>query len=148
MTTPTHAALGLLIGTVTGHPIVGMFTAVIVDSDHLVVYIRHGILKNPRLFWKTVTSVDDPYGGQRGWLHSLLVAAPLSLLVLVIAPVWGTTIVASYLLGHLALDALDSADYWPLYPSKSYVIRGPVQFFSYQELILTVTFLSTSIILS
>lgn len=131
-----------------GHPIVGMLTAIIIDIDHLVVYIRHGVLRSPGLFWETVTSVDDPYGGQRGWLHSLFIAIPLSALLLLTMPTWGPTIVLSYLVGHILLDALDSADYWPLYPSKSYVIRGPVRFFSYQELILTIAFLSASLILS
>jgi membrane-bound metal-dependent hydrolase YbcI (DUF457 family) len=144
MTTPTHAALGLLIGTVTGHPVVGALTAITVDIDHLAVYAKHSVFKSPKLFWKTITNNEDPYEGQRGWLHSLFVAVPLSLVIWLAMPVWGPTIILSYLVGHIALDALDSAD-WPLYPSKRWNIRGPILFFSRQELILGSLFLISSL---
>ncbi len=141
MTTPTHAALGLLIGTSTGHPWVGLITAIAVDVDHLAIYARHGVLKSPALFWKTVTSNEDPYSGQRGWLHSLFVAIPLSTILWIALPVWGSTIALSYLVGHIALDVLDSADYWPLYPSRKINIRGPVEFFSRWELAIFIVLL-------
>jgi len=66
MTTPTHAALGFAIGAALGHPLLGAAVAVAVDVDHLVTYARQGVLRNPRLFWKTITSNEDPYGSQRG----------------------------------------------------------------------------------
>lgn len=39
---------------------------------------------------------------------------------------------------HLFLDFLDSAEYWPFYPLKAVNIRGPIHFFSKQEIILDV----------
>jgi len=66
MTTPTHAILGFTIGAAFGHPFIGAIAATCIDVDHLTTYARHGILKSPRLFWRTITSNEDPYLSQRG----------------------------------------------------------------------------------
>lgn len=137
MTTPTHAALGFAIGTAFGHPVLGIAASVLVDGDHFVAYARHGVLRSPRLFWKTITSNEDPYGSQRGWFHSLLIALPLSAGLWLALPSWGPVLALSYL-GHIVLDALDSADYWPLYPFKRWNFKGPVRFFSAQEILVVV----------
>lgn len=137
MTIPTHLALGLLIGVATGHPLVGLLASTLIDLDHMVVYAKHGVLRSPKLFWKTVTDNEDPYGGQRGWLHSLLVSVPILLVVYFVWPSFAPVIILSYF-GHIVLDVFDSADYWPLYPSKKINIRGPISFFSWQEIVVSV----------
>ena len=144
MTIPTHVAVGLFVGMVTGHPLVGVLASILIDLDHFVIYARHGVLKSPKLFWKIVSNNEDPYGGQRWWLHSLLVAIPLSVVVWFAIPIWAPVLILSYL-GHILLDILDSADYWPLFPFKKWNIRGPIRFFSLQEFFICGLFIMSTL---
>lgn len=146
MTLPTHLALGGIIGAITGQPILALVMSVIVDIDHLGTYYRHGVLKNPRLFWRTITQTNDPYGGQRGHLHSIFGIAIIAALSWLVVPVYALTLIFSHV-GHLVLDALDSADYWPLYPFQKINIRGPVGFFSRHEALVFSALLAANIIL-
>ena len=143
MTLPTHLALGGIIGAVTGQPVLALAVSAFVDVDHLGIYYRHGVLKSPTLFWKTITQTVDPYGGQRGHLHSIFGLVLVAALSWAVLPVYALTLILSHL-GHLVLDALDSADYWPLYPFKSINFRGPVGFFSKQEAFVFVVLLFTN----
>ena len=144
MTTPTHATLGFAIGAALGHPFIGIAIAVCVDIDHLTTYVRHGVLRNPRLFWNTITDNEDSWGSQRGWLHSLLIAIPVGGIIAAIQNPLASVLVLSYA-SHLLLDLLDSADYWPFYPFKFLNIRGPVRFFSKQEVVLAAFFLTVGL---
>ncbi len=138
MTLPTHLALGGIIGAITGQPILALVASALIDVDHLGVYYHHGVLKDPRLFWKTITQTEDPYSGQRGHLHSVFTLSLIMAFSLLFAPLYAATISFSHL-GHLLLDALDSADYWPFYPFQAVNIRGPVGFFSrYEAFVFTV----------
>jgi membrane-bound metal-dependent hydrolase YbcI (DUF457 family) len=54
---------------------------------------------------------------------------------------WYPTVGVTFALGyfsHILLDALDSADFWPLWPLTKINIRGPVPYFSIEELVLTI----------
>lgn len=133
---PAHIVTGLIIGKLTGQYVPSLLAAVLVDVDHVFVYIRHGVFKNFRTFVRTVTSSDDPYGGQRNWLHNVVVWFVIScVLYFSVHSVW-LPLSLGYL-SHLVLDALDGADYYPLYPWKKLNIRGPVNYFSITELVFT-----------
>lgn len=60
---PAHLVTGLIIGKLTGQYVPSVLAAVLIDVDHLFVYLRNGVFKNLRAFVHTVTSSDDPYGG-------------------------------------------------------------------------------------
>lgn len=143
MTLPTHLALGGVVGAVTGQPLLALTVSALVDVDHLGIYYRHGVLKSPALFWRTITQTVDPYGGQRGHLHSILGLILVAAISWIALPVFAVTLILSHL-GHLMLDALDSADYWPFYPFKSINFRGPVGFFSRSEAIVLLALLATN----
>jgi len=72
------------------------------------------------------------------------VAIPLGVAIAYALGSLAPTIVLSYA-SHLLLDLLDSADYWPLYPFKFLNYRGPVRFFSKQEVFLAILFLATGL---
>lgn len=134
---PAHIVTGLIIGKLTGQYVPSVVAAVAVDIDHLFVYIRNGVFKNLRIFVHTVTSSDDPYGGQRNWLHNVVVWIAIScVLYLFLHSIWFS--LALGYASHLVLDALDGADYYPLYPWKGLNIRGPVGYFSKTEIITTI----------
>ena len=146
MTLPTHLALGGIIGAITGHPILAIAISALIDIDHLGIYYRHNILKSPRLFWQTITTTADPYGGQRGYLHSVFGFMVVGMFSLIITPIYALTLILSHL-GHLVLDALDSADYWPMYPFKKINFRGPVGFFSKHEAGVFIVLLGVNVVL-
>ncbi len=146
MTLPTHLALGGIIGAFTGQPVLALAISARIDIDHLGIYYRHGVLKNPRLFWQTVTQTNDPYGGQRGHLHSIFGLTFFAILSWLVIPLYALTLALSHL-GHLLLDTLDSADYWPLYPFQKINLRGPVGFFSRHEAFVFTVFAAINLIL-
>ena len=129
----THLAAGLLVGKMTGNYPLAIGGAIIWDIDHLIPYYRHHVLKSPAKFWHAITSGTDPYRGQRGWFHNIfawLLIAGASLLLL--PPPLGVAFSLGYL-SHLVLDAFDTADFWPLYPSKAINLHGPIRYFSLSE---------------
>lgn len=133
MTLPSHILLGGVIATVTGNPVVAIAVSVLIDLDHLVSYAKSGVLLSPKKLWKTVTDKNDPYGDQRGYLHNFFVAGLVCVAVWFLFPLVGLTFMLAYL-GHLFLDALDTSDYWPLYPSKKINMQGFIDYYSKQEL--------------
>ncbi len=86
MTLPTHILLGAIIGKATGNYPVAILSSTVIDLDHMYSYAKHGVLKNPKLFWKTVTEEKDAEGDQRGILHNVIVYVFLSLLIIFLFP--------------------------------------------------------------
>jgi len=128
-----HLVIGLLIGKLTGQYWLSLFGALFPDIDHFVSYVRNGIL-SPKKFWKTITVPEDPYGDQRYLLHNLWVVGGLS----VVSLLFGGVALAIGYISHILLDMLDASDYFILYPSKRFNIKGPIQYFSLQEMIFTI----------
>ena len=134
MTIPTHILLGAIIGKVTGNYTLVIGASVVPDLDHLSSYLKSGVIKNPKTFWKTITDRDDPYGDQRGILHNLIFFTIGSIIIYFLLPKFSLVLILGWL-GHIVLDALDKSDYWPFYPSKKLNIRGVIQYASVQELV-------------
>lgn len=137
MTTPTHVIAGMIIGKITGNYPTALIGALAMDLDHSISYFKHGELFNPKKFWKTVTDPRDPYGDQRNILHSIWAFVFISSSMMLINFKLGLIFSAAYL-SHLILDALDTADYYPFFPSKKIYIKGPLKYFSKQEIGLMV----------
>jgi len=141
MTIPTHLALGLLIGKISGNYQISLLVSLAPDIDHLISYTKHGVLFHPKKFWKTVTDVNDPWEDQRSFLHNLIVWFVLSLIAIFLNKTIGIIFASAYL-GHLLLDALDNSDYYPFYPNK-FRIKGPIVYASRSEFVLFVALLLT-----
>ena len=141
MTIPTHLALGLLIGKVSGNYEIALLVSMAPDMDHFVSYARHGVLLHPKKFWKTVTDVNDPWEDQRSFLHNIVVWLILSLIAILLNKTAGIVFTSAYF-GHLLLDALDNSDYYPFYPKK-FRIKGPVVYNSKGEFVLFAILLLT-----
>lgn len=141
MTFPTHCLLGLLIGKMTGNYTAALIGSVAVDLDHIASYARHGMLRNPRLFWKTATSAVDPYGDQRGFLHNAFAVAAIAIGIGFIHPGIGLTLVLAHG-GHLLLDALDGSGVQPFLPWSRWNFRGPIAYASWREGVFAVFLLA------
>lgn len=137
MTLPTHIALGMIIGKVTGNYPAAITASVLVDLDHLQSYILHGVIFKPKKLWSTLTDQVDQWGDQRGIFHNVLFFTVVSIPLVFFAGMVGIIIIAGYF-GHLVLDALDNSDYWPLYPNKKINLKGSIKYGTWQELIFFV----------
>ena len=135
MTLPTHIILGAIIGKVTGNYSLAVVASIAPDLDHFSSYIKNGVIKNPRKLWHTITNEGDPYGDQRGIFHNIVFFILASIILILVFKNLGWIMVAGWF-GHIILDALDASDYWPLYPNKSFNLKGFVKYFSKQEILL------------
>ncbi|MBP9771868.1 MAG: metal-dependent hydrolase [Candidatus Pacebacteria bacterium] len=134
MTFPAHLLLGLVVGKIMGNYPVAVLASTLVDIDHLQSYVKHGLLTRPRKLWVTLTDKADPYGDQRGILHNVILFAGVSWVLISVFPSIGWIIAIGWF-GHLCLDALDSSDYWPLYPYKKINLKGPIDYNSTTEVV-------------
>ena len=130
-----HILAGLIIGKVTNNYPLSMAGSLLIDVDHLVPYIKHKIIFNPKKLWETAIQEFDDYRNQRNYFHSLFTWAIFSLLVFFIDFNVGVVISLAYL-SHLFLDFIDGADFFPFYPLK-YKFIGPIKYFSKAEIIFT-----------
>src|ERR1035437_10413486 len=113
MTLPTHAILGLVIGKFTGNIPLAISVSILIDTDHLISYAKHKVLWPPKKFLEVVKDINDPWEDQRGYLHNVVIATIISFLVWIIfGRIIGAVFSLSYL-GHLFLDAIDTANYYP-----------------------------------
>jgi membrane-bound metal-dependent hydrolase YbcI (DUF457 family) len=137
MTLSTHLLAGLIVGEITGNFPAALFGSLIIDLDHTISYFRHGILFKPRRLFKTIQNEKDSWGDQRNFLHSIFGWIFVSVLFLVINFNFGLVFSLAYFF-HLVFDALDSADFYPFFPSRKFVIKGFVKYFSKQEIIFDI----------
>lgn len=138
MTAPTHIAMGAVIGTIFGHPILAIAVSVLIDIDHLYSYVRHGVIWQPQKLWKTLTDSDDPYGDQRGYLHNIIIAVILCGLSFLVVPVSFALVFSVSYIAHLVLDALDRSDYFIFFPSTKVNIKGFIDYYGKTEIIFIV----------
>src|SRR3989344_4450988 len=137
MTLPTHVLAGLIIGKITGDFPTALAGSLVMDLDHTISYFRHGILFKPRQLWKAIHDEADPWGDQRNFLHSIFSWIVISIVLLTINFNFGLVFSIAYFF-HLVFDALDSADYYPFFPFRKFVIKGFVKYFSKQEIIFDI----------
>lgn len=135
-----HLVVALIIGKLGGSYLWALIGTFFADIDHFISYARHGVLFKPKLLWKAVTSESDPWGDQRNILHNLFIWALISCIFLFIDLRIGIIFSLGYL-SNLALDSMDKSDYYPFYPSKKIVIRGPIGYLSREEIVFTLMML-------
>jgi membrane-bound metal-dependent hydrolase YbcI (DUF457 family) len=130
-----HIVAGLVIGKITHNYPLALASALLIDVDHLIPYVKHKVIFNPKKFWKVVTDPSDPYGNQRNYLHSFFTWIIVSAVFFLIDFRIGIVISLGYL-SHLVLDLLDGSDFYPFYPFK-YNFIGPVKYLSKHEILFT-----------
>lgn len=131
-----HIAAGLIIGKITHNYPLALAGALLIDIDHLIPYIKHKIIYNPKKFWKTVTNPLDPYGSQRNYLHSFFTWIVISAIASFLINFNIGLILSISYLSHLILDMLDGSDFYPFYPLK-YNFIGPIKYLSKYEFLFT-----------
>jgi membrane-bound metal-dependent hydrolase YbcI (DUF457 family) len=137
MTTPTHTLVGLIIGKLTGDYSTALIGSLAMDLDHAVSHYRHGLFSKPRKWLQTMLNQKDSWGDQRSFLHSIFSWVIISLILLAINFHIGLVFSIAYFF-HLILDLLDQSDFWPFFPFKKLVVKGPVGYFSKQEIIFDI----------
>ena len=140
MTAPTHFLAGLIVGELTGNYPAAIAGSFLIDSDHLLSYYWHGILRNPKALLQAFMDDKDPWDDQRNYLHSVFAWGYLSLLWSIVHLSSGLIFSLSYFV-HLTLDALENSVFYPFYPNKTIVLQGPITYFSKQEFILDIALL-------
>lgn len=114
--------------------------SLVIDLDHMISYFRHGILFSRAKLFKALTDEVDQWGDQRNFLHSIYSWFFISALLFLMNRTFGFVFSIAYFF-HLVLDAMDSAVYYPLFPSKKFLIKGFVKYYSKQEIIFDVCLL-------
>ncbi len=131
-----HLALGLIIGKITGNYPAALIGSLFVDLDHLIVYIKHGVLFDIKKLWNIIADEEDSYKGQRGYLHNVFSLLFLGFMAMLVSYNFGYVFFAGYF-GHLIFDLVDSADFYPFYTSKVN-IRWFISYFSKTEWAITI----------
>lgn len=140
MFVPAHLFAGLILGKISGIYTVALIGAVLIDLDHIWIYLRHKILFNPKKLWKTITDPKDKYGNQRNFLHSFITWIIISALILFVDYRIGFVFSLAYL-SHLTLDLLDGSDFYLFYPFEKFKVKGPIKYFSREEIVITLILL-------
>lgn len=134
MTIPTHILAGLIIGSITGDYRTALAGSVLIDLDHTISFVRHGILWKPRQLIKALSDETDPWGDQRNFLHTVPSLVILSGALISLNFRVGMVFSVAYFF-HLVFDALDNTGFYPFYPSRRFRIRrGLVPYYSKREL--------------
>ena len=131
----SHLVAGLIIGKISGNYGIALLGSFIIDLDHLFPYFKNRMVFNFRKLWKAVTTKKDLYKDQRNYLHSIFSWAAISIALMVFNLSVGLVFSFAYL-AHLFLDALDNADFYPLYPLR-YNLKGPIDYLSIKEHLFT-----------
>ncbi len=127
--------LGLIIGKVTGNYTLATSVSVLVDCDHLISLHKHGALRSWKKFWEAETNPEDPWGDQRGILHTLFsVFFGTSLVAFLFGPMIGGTWFLSHF-GHIFLDYISDSDTWVFKPFSNFKTRGFVPYYSKYEVL-------------
>jgi len=131
-----HLAAGLIVGKTMGNYPAALIGALVIDLDHIILYLRHNVFSSWKKFWGIVTRRADPYRFQRNYLHSFMTWIVVSFIVYMIDAPFGMVFSVGYLT-HLLLDMLDGSDFYPLYPVK-WKVNGLIPYMSKAEAVLTV----------
>jgi membrane-bound metal-dependent hydrolase YbcI (DUF457 family) len=130
----THIIGGLIIGKLTGNYIPALMGATLIDLDHLIMYAKHRLLLSPQKLLKIVLNKEDVLGHQRNFLHSIFMFTPICFILFFIDFDFAFSFSIGYTC-HLIFDALDNADFYPLFPWKKINLHGPIEYFSKQEFV-------------
>jgi len=144
---PSHLAAGLVIGKLTGDYTTAIVASVFPDTDHLYAFFKHGYFKNWQKFINTVVKQEDPFDDQRNYFHNIFVAIMFWIIVMLINFHIGLVFSISYFI-HLAMDGLDGAEYYPLYPNKKINLKGPVGYFSKYDMAVSIVLIMVFVAMS
>jgi len=139
MTGASHLAAWLIIGHLTRDYVTAISCSILVDADHLLPIIKHGILFKPREIWRVMTDpgdivADGKVEDNRNYFHSIFVLIILSgIAMLINFHVW--IVFAIAYAAHLSFDMLDKSNVYPLYPIKSVNVKWRIGYCSKQEFI-------------
>ncbi|MCX6823125.1 MAG: metal-dependent hydrolase [candidate division SR1 bacterium] len=139
MTGATHLAAGLIIGHLTGDYVTAVSCSILVDADHLLPIIKHGLLFKPQKIWHVMTDpgdiiADGKIEDNRNYFHSVFTLILLSGIVMLINFPVGLVFAIAYA-AHLSFDMLDKSNVYPFYPIKSVNAKGRIGYCSKQEFI-------------
>ncbi len=127
----THLLFGLFLGKLLGSVLLVAIGAVLVDIDHIYVFIKRGVIFYPRKLWQSLFSPHDPYGTQRTVAHSLFAWLIVTIAMTLVNKQYGAMISIGYL-SHLMIDAIDGDDLQLMFPLKG-TMKGPVVYNSRVE---------------
>ncbi len=127
----THLLFGLLLGMVLDSMLVVVLGAIIVDFDHIIIYMKRGILLSPKKLWKSITLGYDNYSNPRTVAHSLFAWLIVTIAVSIVNVEYGILFSIGYL-SHLVLDTVDNYETRLMFPLKSEVV-GPIGYNSKSE---------------
>lgn len=134
MLLPTHLAAGLIIGKLTGDYSAAFIGSVAVDMDHFFAfYNSHVLLKLKKIILAT-TKQNFLVSNQRNYFHNVFFFLAASAVVMAFNFKVGEIFSLAYLV-HLIFDSLDNQVYLPFYPNKKISLRGPIKYFSKQEIV-------------
>lgn len=137
---PTHLIAGLIIGKLTGDYTTSLIGSVIMDTDHLFVYYRKGILLQPKKFLLATVNKIRMLKEQRNIFHNIIFCLAASAIIFMVNHAVGLVFFSAYLC-HLLLDCLDDSSYVPFYPNERIKIKGPIKYFSGQEIVFAAVLL-------
>jgi len=132
----THLLFGLFLGKLLGNILLVAIGAVIVDIDHVYMYLQSGMIFYPRKLLASMLAPHDPYGTQRTVAHSLFAWIVVTIALALVNKQYAGFISIGYL-SHLLIDAIDNDDMQLMFPLKGH-IRGPVVYNSRVEYIIDV----------
>jgi membrane-bound metal-dependent hydrolase YbcI (DUF457 family) len=127
--------LGLIVGKVTGSYEIAVGTSVLLDLDHILPLARHGLLKNFKTFWNSVTNPEDPYEDQRGVLHTFLAVFLTTVVSYFLFGAFVSMVLGISHLGHIVFDLLSDSYSWPFRPFSNLKTRGFVPYYSKYEVL-------------
>ncbi len=132
----THLLAGLVIGKLTNNYALAVSVSLAIDADHIIVLFKEGAYKSWKRFSSFIFDETDPFGSPRTFFHTVYSGVFASAIAFAVSPHAGLVVGLSYA-AHLAMDMLDNSDFRPFYPYGP-SIRGPVKYFSRQELALDI----------
>ena len=134
MTLPTHLAAGLIIGKLGGDYSLAFLGSTLVDFDHLLAFYRSAVLLKFKKIVAATTNKNYLVSDQRNYFHNIFFFLAVSALLILLNFRMGMIFSSAYLT-HLIMDALDNQAYYPFYPNKKIITRGPIKYFSKQEIV-------------
>jgi len=130
----THLAAGLIIGKLTGNYTVAFIGSVVMDLDHIFAFYQSHVLLKVKKIIQATTNQNFLVNDQRNYFHNVFFFLAISVIAMALNFHLGVIFSMAYLV-HLIFDSLDDQEYYPFYPRKNVKLRGPVRYFSKQEII-------------
>ena len=141
----SHVLMGMIIGKVTGNYEAAIATSLLIDSDHIVPYIKSWLFLKPKkmlrtFMWKEWVSYEKNY------LHNILIPPVIAIFGFAFHSSVLYVIALAYFV-HLMADLIDDSEYFPFYPYTKIKTKWPFKHFSVRELILDIVLLVVRLVI-